>query len=59
MGNTVTKDKFEIAETFIRSCIDKGITADTRFELLMIMAKEKIYDGKILAEKIDRAITES
>lgn len=47
MANTVAKDKFQIVETFVNTCVLKGISEDKAFKLveqLCTLIQQKRHD---------------
>ncbi|PHA67322.1 hypothetical protein [Bacillus pseudomycoides] len=47
MANTVRKDIRTVVEKFIKTCIDKGVSIDTAFELvekLAVLIPQKRHD---------------
>ncbi|MGM2821372.1 hypothetical protein [Bacillus cereus group sp. Bce001] len=47
MANTVAKDKFQIVETFVNTCMLKGVSEDKAFKLveqLCTLIQQKRHD---------------
>ncbi|PEW14651.1 hypothetical protein [Bacillus cereus] len=60
MANTVAKDKFQIVEKFVNSCVLKGISENKAFELveeLCRLIQQKRHDE--WAGLVDEALKEA